>query len=407
MIQYQAKVAEYKVSRVNELLKLMQDYPLVGIVNMENIPAKQLQRMRAQLRGRIELTVAKKALINRAIDAAEPSKKDLKALKEHVIGMPGLIFTKDNPFKLASMLRKSKTSAPAKAGQIAPRDITIPAGPTQFAPGPIISELSSVGLKTGVEAGKVSIRQDHVIVHEGEKFSQKVSEVLAKLGIFPMEIGLDLVAIYENSIIYARDVLSVDEQQYMDNVLLAFQQALALSVSIGYATKDNIKVMIGKAFNDAKYLALSKELVSDVVVQKMMTDAERAAMGIHGQLPQEALVSEAPAAEETPVPEKKEELAEKTSAPKPEEKEAAPEAAKADKVEAEIDQQISEMKKEKEEEDMESELFDEVKEKMKRDKEIAKKLGDIKKHEQEKAQQDEAEHNYEELKKKGSLRKEK
>jgi large subunit ribosomal protein L10 len=280
---YQAKVAQYKKDKVVELSKLFDEFPIVGIVNIENIPSPQLARMRQQLRGKVNLIVSKKPFIERAIAAS--TKKDIKNLQKHVIGMPALLFTKENPFKLASIMRKSRTAAPAKPGQLAPRDIVIPAGPTQFAPGPIISELGAVGLKTGVEGGKVSIRSDHTIVHENEKISQKVSEVLTKLGIQPMEIGLDLVAIYEDGIIYERSVLSVDEKQYLDNVRLAALEAQNLAVFAGYATKDTIKLLVAKAFTQAKGLAISKELVSDVLLQKWITDAERAARAINEQIP--------------------------------------------------------------------------------------------------------------------------
>jgi large subunit ribosomal protein L10 len=42
---------------------------------------------------------------------------------------------------LYKILQKSKSSAPAKAGQTAPNDIYVKAGKTSFAPGPIIGEL--------------------------------------------------------------------------------------------------------------------------------------------------------------------------------------------------------------------------------------------------------------------------
>jgi len=201
MEAYKPKVAERKSRKAAQLAKLIEAYQIVGIVNVENIPAPQLQKMRKQLRSSVHISMAKKRIMRIALDEAEKGKQHVSELKKHLTGMPAMIFTKENPFRLASMLRKSKSAAPAKPGQVAPRDITIPAGATQFTPGPIISELSAIGLKTGVEAGKVSIRQDHTAAMEGEKISQKVAEVLAKLGIQPMEIGLDLVGSVSNRII--------------------------------------------------------------------------------------------------------------------------------------------------------------------------------------------------------------
>ena len=58
-----AHVAEYKKEIVNELVNLMTEYPIIGVVNMENLPAPQLQKMRAQLRGNFYITMTKRRLM--------------------------------------------------------------------------------------------------------------------------------------------------------------------------------------------------------------------------------------------------------------------------------------------------------------------------------------------------------
>ena len=199
---YQAKAAQYKKDAVQTLTKYMLEYPVVGIVNVENMPARQLQVLRAKLRKEALLTMSKKLFINRAINSVKGSKKNFEKLSESVTGMPALIFTKQNPFKVAALIMASKSKAPAKPGQVAPTDLIIPAGPTPFTPGPVISELSAVGLKTGVENGKVTIKEAAVIVKQGDVVTPAAAEILTKFKIEPMEIGLDLVAAYEDGLIY-------------------------------------------------------------------------------------------------------------------------------------------------------------------------------------------------------------
>mgnify|MGYP000252813721 CR=1 FL=1 len=77
--------------------------------------------------------------------------ENMDQLTEKIKGMPALLFSKENPFTLYSILQKNKSPAPAKANQEAPKDIVVSAGPTTFAPGPIISELAEVGIKTKVD----------------------------------------------------------------------------------------------------------------------------------------------------------------------------------------------------------------------------------------------------------------
>ena len=181
-----AHVAEYKKRIVENIVKLAKEYPIVGAVNMENLPAPQLQAMKAQLRGKVVLVMTKKRLIKIALEKLKSERKDIEKLEEHLNGMPALIFTGESPFKLSRILQKNKSKAPAKGGQIAPRDIMVNKGSTGFAPGPIIGELGMVGIKTGVEGGKVAVKEDTVVVRQGEQIKPKVAEILTRLGIEPM-----------------------------------------------------------------------------------------------------------------------------------------------------------------------------------------------------------------------------
>src|SRR3989344_5017702 len=103
--QVPAHVAEYKKEIVSNLAKLMTDYPIVAVVNMENLPAPQLQTMRAQLRKNFFITMTKRRLIRLAIEQVKSSKKGIEQLEAHLGGMPALIFTKENPFKLSRTLQ--------------------------------------------------------------------------------------------------------------------------------------------------------------------------------------------------------------------------------------------------------------------------------------------------------------
>ena len=123
-----ANVSEYKKKIVEDMAKLMRRYSIVGMVNMEDMPAPQLQGMRAELRGKVDMFMTKKRLMRIAIEKLKNEKKNIGELEKYFQGMPALIFTNESPFKLSKILRKSKTKAPAKAGQIAPNDIIINKG---------------------------------------------------------------------------------------------------------------------------------------------------------------------------------------------------------------------------------------------------------------------------------------
>lgn len=269
-----AHVAPYKKEIVSNLVNLIKENPIIGVVNMENLPAPQLQQMRAQLRGNFYITMTKRRLMKLAIGEAKSKKKNIEQIEAHLGGMPALIFTKENPFKLSKTLGKSKSPAPAKAGQTAPRDIMVNKGATSFAPGPIIGELAMAGIKAGVEGGKVAIKEDVVVVKAGEKIKPKVAEILTRLGIQPMEVGLDLVAVYENGLIYTRDILSIDESEYKNRLSNASRWAFNLANYAAYPAKETIRMLIGKAFNDSKAIGVSQNILEKGIIDALLAKAQ-------------------------------------------------------------------------------------------------------------------------------------
>ena len=54
-----AHVADYKKVVVKKIVELLKQYPIIGCINMENLPASQLQNMRGQLRGKVEMLMTK------------------------------------------------------------------------------------------------------------------------------------------------------------------------------------------------------------------------------------------------------------------------------------------------------------------------------------------------------------
>ncbi|MBI2661298.1 50S ribosomal protein L10 [Candidatus Woesearchaeota archaeon] len=276
----QAHVAEYKKEVVSNLVELARKYPIIGVVNMESMPAPQLQNMRAQLRKNAVLTMTKRRIIKIAFQQAAKEKKGLESLNEHLGGMPALIFTNENPFRLSRTLDKSKSPAPAKAGQIAPNDITIHKGPTPFAPGPFIAELSMTGIKSGIEGGKIAIKEDTVVAKKGDKIKPKVAEILLRLGIQPMEVGLGLVAVYEKGLIYTRDILSIDDAEYMKRIGNASRWAFNLAMNSHYPTKSTIKYMIGNAHKDATALGVSRNIFDKGIIELLIGKAHRQLHGL-------------------------------------------------------------------------------------------------------------------------------
>jgi len=270
---HKAHAAQWKKDEVKELENLIPKYKVIALVDMTNMPSLQLQRMRASLRDSVVIIMSKGNLIRFALTSLSSKISGIDKLAEQMRGMPALLLSNDNPFKVAKILNRSKTSAPAKGGQTAPNDILVTAGPTSFPPGPIIGELGQIGLKAGIVDGKVAVKEDKVVVKEGEVISPIVAGLLTRLGIEPMEIGINLIAALENGVIFSKSVLSIDEKEFMNNLKLAASSAFNLAFYVAYPTKDNIKLLIQKASRVSNAIADSQNILTSENVKKIVGKA--------------------------------------------------------------------------------------------------------------------------------------
>lgn len=281
---YVTKAAVQKKNAVETLVKLFNSYSAVAVVNLEGLPSAQFQRLRASLGNELQIIMSKKSVIKLAVAAVKGRHQGIDQLMNSLVGMPALIFTNQSPFKLANLLNKSKSKAPAKPGQTAPYDIVIPAGPTSFTPGPIISELASVGIKAGVEGGKIAVKVPSTVVREGEKIKPKVAEVLAKFNIQPMEIGLNLVSAYEKGVMYDRKVLSVDPETYVAELVSAAMESRAVALHIGFPAAETIVPLITKSAREARHIAKEFGIMVPELAEELVGKAGLEAAAIEGMI---------------------------------------------------------------------------------------------------------------------------
>ncbi len=243
-------VKEEKLKQVEELAKLLVTYKVVGILDLFKLPTKQLQDIKKTVSGSAMIKVVKKAVMVRALQNTKNEK--LLELEKLIPLQPGLVLTNDNAFKFYLTIDKLKSDTFAKEGDIINDDILITAGPTNLMPGPVITELSKVGLIAGVEEGKVAIKKDKVVAKKGDVVSKDLASVLRKLKIQPVKIGLSVLALHDNGMVYKKEVLSLVGDNYINAVRLAFSQALNLSVAISYPTKETVGYILAKAYQQAK-----------------------------------------------------------------------------------------------------------------------------------------------------------
>ncbi|MFQ6009631.1 MAG: 50S ribosomal protein L10 [Candidatus Aenigmatarchaeota archaeon] len=262
-----------KIEKVEKLRKLIAESPVVGMISIFKMPASPLQNIRYALKDSARILVTKKDKIMKALEKVD----DKRALLDHMAMQPALILSDMNPFKLYKIIERSKSKVPAKPGDVATEEIVVPAGPTDLPPGPAISSLTKVKIAAKVEAGKIAIMRDSLVAKPGDVISADLASALNMLKIKPMEIGLDVVAIWEDGTVYKKDVLAVDEEKIVSDMALAASQAFNLSMNAGWVTKRTIEPLIIKAFMEAKTLGIEAGIIDKGVIEELLAKAKRQA----------------------------------------------------------------------------------------------------------------------------------
>jgi len=260
-----------KSREVEEVRDLIEQHRVVAIAGLHKIRAAQLQELKKKL-VEVYMRVVKNSIMERTIGSCE-GKANLDKLRDFLGGSNIFLFADINPFKLALLLDKSKVEMFAKAGDIASRDIVVPAGNTGLAPGPIISQLNTVGLPTRIETGSVWISRDTLVVREGEVISERLTAVLSKLGIKSVKAGLSLKVVYDDGSVITEDQLHIDLEEVKRKIEQAYLDALSLSVSAAYPTEENIPMLIQNAHREAYNLAMKASIVSPEIIADLIRKA--------------------------------------------------------------------------------------------------------------------------------------
>lgn len=287
MQQKTAHIAEWKYREVDELTDILTNHPVIGIVDIGEIPAPQLQEMRKNLRGKTVLRTSKNTLIRRALDKAEENRDHgINELKETVQGQTMILGTDLNPFKLYQLLQATRTKAPAKGGETAEEDIQVTAGETPFKPGPVVGELQKAGIPAAIEGGKVVIKKDKTIVPEGETINPEIAKMLTRMDIYPIEIGMGLRAAFEDGTVFTPDILDVDVDEYRRNIGHASGNAMKLALELAWATPATAKILLQQAYHKAFSLAVSKNIATTETVQHLISKAHRSMLTLASQVPE-------------------------------------------------------------------------------------------------------------------------
>jgi ribosomal protein L10 len=250
-------IPQWKLDEINTLIDLFKTHKNVAVIEVAHIHDTQIQSTRKILRGKAVFRMSKKSLQQRAIEQykKESKKPNLDALASHIPGQSSLVFTDLDLIELKKIFHESEWMVPAKPNEVTPVDIWVPAGDTGLPTGQVISELNmTLKLPTRIMNDTIHVRDDTRTHKAGDLVTIKQAAVLKKLGIAPIESLIKIHFAWSDGEIIPADVLYMDMEQFQQDVIVAYREALAVLFEMPFIAEGMTEEYLRKAVSQATLL---------------------------------------------------------------------------------------------------------------------------------------------------------
>ncbi|XP_063769211.1 large ribosomal subunit protein uL10 [Pseudophryne corroboree] len=248
--------ASWKSNYFLKIIQLLDDYPKCFIVGADNVGSKQMQQIRMSLRGKAVVLMGKNTMMRKAIRGHLENNSALEKLLPHIKGNVGFVFTKEDLTEVRDMLLANKVPASARAGAIAPCDVTVPAQNTGLGPEKT-SFFQALGITTKISRGTIEILSDVQLIKTGDKVGASEATLLNMLNISPFSFGLIIQQVYDNGSIYSPEVLDITEDALRTRFLEGVRNVASVCLQIGYPTVASVPHSIINGYK--RVLALAVE----------------------------------------------------------------------------------------------------------------------------------------------------
>jgi large subunit ribosomal protein L10 len=237
-----------------ELQRVPTEHTVVALSKMTKVRAAQLMMIRKKFRNDINIKIIKNKVATRAFEKVK-GVAGLENLSKQLEGQCALIFTSINPFKLNLIFSRNKVFLAAKGGDIATKEIVVPSGNTGITPGPVLSEFKTANVPTKIDQGTIWVSKDTLVVRPGDVISTPLASLLSKLNVKPIEAGISVNFAIAEGLIFKEQDLRINLDEYKEDLVRSFEQALALATEAGYMTAETVKPLLVKAQQQARSLA--------------------------------------------------------------------------------------------------------------------------------------------------------
>jgi large subunit ribosomal protein L10 len=237
-----------------ELQRVPTEHTVIAMSKMTKVRAAQLMMIRKKFRNDLKIKIIKNKVAIRAFEKVK-GVAGLENLSKQLEGQCALISTNINPFKLNLIFAQNKVFLPAKGGDIATKEIVVPSGNTGITPGPVLSEFKTANVPTKIDQGTIWVSKDTLVVRPGDVISTPLASLLSKLNVKPIEAGISVNFAISEGLTFKEQDLRINLDEYKEDLVRSFEQALALATEAGYMTAETVKPLLVKAQQQTRSLA--------------------------------------------------------------------------------------------------------------------------------------------------------
>jgi large subunit ribosomal protein LP0 len=286
-----------KENYFEKLKQLLNTYPSIFLVNVDNVGSNQMHQIRVALRGKGVVLMGKNTMVRRALRSILAEYPQFEKLLPHVRGNIGFVFTSDDLKEVREIIVSNKVAAPARAGAFAPKDVTVPAGNTGMEPGKT-SFFQALGIPTKIARGTIEIVSDVKVVTAGTRVGTSEATLLNMLNISPFTYGMTVVQIFDRGNTFSPDVLDVDQEELVGRFLSGIKTIAAISLALNYPTIVSVTHSLVNAYKNLLAISIATDYTFDGSEKVKEYLANPEAFAVAAPVATQAAAAEAPKAEE-------------------------------------------------------------------------------------------------------------
>lgn len=211
LAQTDKKGKENKVRIFDEVREALDEYSHLWLLQLDDVRTPVLQDIRSDWVGS-KLMLGKRRVLEKALgdNVQEEYKENLHKISKLCGGVPGLLFTNENPETVSAYFSAYAKADFSRSKSKSPIDFTIPEGVIYSRGGQIATEedvpmshsleatlRNKYKIPTKIKSGKIYLNEPFVVCQKGDTLSVVQALILKQFGVAASEFKVKVVAHYD------------------------------------------------------------------------------------------------------------------------------------------------------------------------------------------------------------------